>query len=281
MATDDDRKVEIVEMTDIVSKEEQAVLEKITGGSWKKYARVTMAALGILPWVGSLLGAAATLSSENDQEDTTKLLFLWIKEHEIKLKELNVTLNSIFGRFESFGVRIKQRIESEEYLGLVRKTFKKWDEAETLEKRDMLRKLITNAGGITVVKDDWVRMFLDWIEQYHELHFSIIAQIHQNPNITRKSMWMNIKGSIPKDNSAEADMFKLLIDDLTRGRVIRQKRETNSQGQFLKKQRREVRQSDFMESPFDDEDLYVLTELGTGFVQYVMDELTPQIGDGQ
>ena len=276
---DDDKKAEIVELTDIVSKEEQAVLEKIIGGGWKKYTRVTMAALGILPWVGSLLGAAATLSSENDQEDTTKLLFLWIKEHEIKLKELGATLNSIFGRFESFGERINQRIESEEYLGLVRKTFKKWDEAETLEKREMLRKLITNAGGITIVQDDWVRMFLDWIEQYHELHFSIIAQIHQNPNITRKAMWMNVKGNIPKDNSAEADMFKLLIDDLTRGRVIRQKREANRQGQFYKKQRREARQSDFMESPFDDEDQYVLTELGTGFVQYVMNELTPQIGD--
>ncbi|KKQ21422.1 MAG: hypothetical protein US36_C0020G0005 [Candidatus Wolfebacteria bacterium GW2011_GWC1_37_10] len=280
MAPDADKKAEIIKTAGIVSKEERAVLEKITGGSWKKYTRVTMAALGILPWVGSLLGAAATLSSENDQEDTTKLLFLWIKEHEIKLKELGATLNSIFGRFESFGERINTRIESEEYLGLVRKTFKKWDEAETLEKREMLRKLITNAGGITVVQDDWVRMFLDWIEQYHELHFSIIAQIHQNPGITREAMWMNVKGSIPKDNSAEADMFKLLIDDLTRGRVIRQKREVNSQGQFYKKQRREARQSDFMESPFDDEDPYVLTELGTGFVQYVMNELTPQIGDG-
>lgn len=279
MAIGDEKKVEIVNTGDLISKEEQAVLEKITGGNWKKYTRVTMAALGILPWVGSLLGATATLSSENDQEDTTKLLFLWIKEHEIKLKELGATLNSIFDRFESFGERIDKRIESEEYLNLVRKTFKKWDEAETLEKRDMLRKLITNAGGITVVQDDWVRMFLDWIEQYHELHFSIIAQIHQNQNITRKAMWMNVKGSIPKDNSAEADMFRLLIDDLTRGRVIRQKRETNSQGQFYKKQRRESRLSDFIESPFDDEDQYVLTELGAGFVQYVMNELTPQIED--
>lgn len=278
---EDDKNIEIKAVDiDVVSKEEQAVLEKIVGGNWKKYTRVTMAALGILPWVGSLLGAAATLSSENDQEDTAKLLFLWIKEHEIKLKELGATLNSIFDKFESFGERINQRIESEEYLGLVRKTFKKWDGAETLEKRGMLRKLITNAGGITIVQDDWVRMFLDWIEQYHELHFSIIAQIHQRPNITRRAMWMNIKGSIPKDNSAEADMFKLLIDDLTRGRVIRQKREVNSQGQFYKKQRREARQSDFMESPFDNEDPYELTELGTGFVQYVMNELTPQIEDG-
>lgn len=277
---EDDKKL-VKQTGDIVSKEEQAVLEKIIGGNWKKYTRVTMAALGILSWVGSLLGAAATLSSENDQEDTTKLLFLWIKEHEIKLKELGTTLNSIFGRFESFGERINARIESEEYLGLVRKTFKKWDEAETLEKREMLRKLITNAGGITVVQDDWVRMFLDWIEQYHELHFSIIAQIHKNPDITRRAMWMNIKGNIPRDNSAEADMFKLLIDDLTRGRVIRQKREVNGLGQFYKKQRREARQSDFMESPFDNEDPYELTELGTGFVQYVMNELTPQIGDGQ
>ena len=266
------------DLTETISDREKAVLEKITGGSWKKYTRVAMAALGIIPWVGSLLGAAATLSSENEQDVMTKLLFLWIKEHEVKLKELGITLNSIFTRFESFGDRIKERIDSEEYLSLIRMTFKKWDESATFEKKEMLRKLITNAGGISIVQDDWVRMFLNWIELYHELHFQIIAQIHKNPGITRKTMWMNIKGKIPMDSSAEADMFKLLIDDLTRGRVIRQKRNVNSRGQFLKKTpQRGVNTSIIMDSPFDDIDPYVLTELGVGFVQYVMNELTPQI----
>jgi hypothetical protein len=187
---------------EIISKEEQAVVEKLIGGNWKKYGRVVMAALGILPWVGSVLSAAAALSSENDQDETNKLLFLWVKEHEIKLKELGKTLNEMFERFESFGDRIKERINSEEYIGLVRKTFKAWDKAETFEKKEMLRKLLTNAGGVTIAQDDWVNMFIEWIEKYHELHFKVIAEVYKKKNITRREIWINIKGSIPADNSA-------------------------------------------------------------------------------
>lgn len=262
----------------IISKEEQAALEAVSAAEWKKYTRVAMAALSSIPWVGSLIGAAATLSSENEQGNVNKITFIWIKEHEKKLKELSNTLNIIFERFEIFGDRINNRIESEEYMSLVRGTFKRWDNSETIEKKEMLRKLITNAGGISIAQDDWVRMFLDWIEQYHELHFRVIGEIHKKSGITRREIWMNIKGEIPTDSSAEADLFKLLIDDLTRGRVIRQKRDINIQGQFLKKtpQPKGI-STNVMESPFDTQDPYVLTELGSGFVQYVMNELTPQI----
>lgn len=267
---------------EVLSKEEQAILEKLTGGKWEKYGRIAMAALGSLSWVGAILGAAATLSSEKDQGETNQLLFLWVKEHEIKLKELGKTLNSVFTQFESFGDRIKERIESDEYINLVRKTFKIWDQAETSEKKEMLRKLITNAGGTSIVQDDWVRMFLDWIEKYHEFHFRIIAEVNNKSGITRRDMWMNIKGDIPRDDSAEADLFKLLIDDLTRGRVIRQQREVSGDGRFYKKTRQHNKPpSDFMESPFDSDDPYVLTDLGNGFVQYVMNELNPQIGEGK
>lgn len=265
----------------ILSETERALLDKITGGNWKKYTRVTMAALGILPWIGSILGAVATLSSENEQGETNRLLYLWIKEHELKLKELSLLLQSVFARFDAFGDRIKARVESDEYISLVRKSIKMWDHAETMEKKEMLRKIITNAGGISIVQDDWVRMFLEWIEEYHELHFKVIGEIHRNPGISRRQMWLNIKGIIPRDDSAEADLFKLLIDDLTRGRVIRQRREVNAVGQFYKKShQRRSSSSDFMESPFDTEDPYVLTELGSGFVSYVMNELNVQIESG-
>ncbi len=269
------------EETIILGEREQAALEAVTKGEWKKYTRVAMAALSSIPWVGSLIGAAATLSSENEQEKINQVIFLWVQEHQEKLRELATTLNAVFERFEKFGDRIEERIRSDEYISLVKGTFRRWDYAETMEKKEMLRKLITNAGGISIVQDDWVRMFLDWIEQYHELHFRVIAEIHSKPGITRREMWMNIKGSIPTDSSAEADLFKLLIDDLTRGRVIRQQRQINSQGEFLKKTSHgpKLPASSVMESPFDSKDPYVLTELGTGFVQYVMNELTPQIGN--
>lgn len=106
----------------IVSKEEQAVLEKIIGGNWKKYGRVAMAALGGIPWVGSILSAAATLSAENEQGRTNELLFLWVREHEVKLQELITDIRKIFERLEIFGDQIQERMESTEYLNLVRKT---------------------------------------------------------------------------------------------------------------------------------------------------------------
>ena len=265
----------------VVGNPEKALFEAIHGENWNKYYRVAMAALGSLSWIGAILSAGATLSAENEQGDINKLNFLWMKEHEEKLKDVIRILNEVFEKFKIFGDRIEKRINSEEYMSLVRGTFQRWDKAETLEKKEMFRKLITNAGGTTIVQDDWVRMFSEWIEQYNELHFRVIFEIHKRPGITRHDIWMNIKGKIPTDSSDEADMFKLLIDDLTRGRVIRQHRETNSEGRFYKKtpQPKGGNVSPFMESPFDSKDPYDLTELGSGFVQYVKNELTPQIED--
>lgn len=269
----------IKDTQDSVGDREDAVLQAVAGSEWKKYSRVAMAALSVLPWVGSLLGAAATLSGENEQGKTNKIMYLWVKEHEGRLKELGGTLGSMFEKFELFGNRIKERIESEEYVGLVRSTFKVWDRAETTEKKNMLRKLITNAGGVSISKDDLIKMFIGWIEKYDEFHFLVIREVHQNPNITRRQMWMNIRGDIPTDSSAEADLFKLLIDDLTQGRVIRQVRDIDLQGRFLKKQRQKGNSSDsgIMKSPFDNVEYYELTDLGTEFVSYVMNDLTLQI----
>ncbi|MFA4996467.1 MAG: hypothetical protein WC536_04995 [Patescibacteria group bacterium] len=263
----------------IVGKQEQAVLEAVTDGSWKKYARVAMAALGGVPWVGSVLSATATLSSENEQGKTNQVIFLWAKEHEQKLKELSVVLGDIFERFNSFGEEINQRLESTEYLSLVRTTFRKWDQAETYEKRGMLKKLITNSGVITLAQDDLVRLFLEWTEKYHEFHFIVIREIYKNPSITRGAIWENIRGETPREDSAEADLFKLLIRDLSTGGVIRQERETDYDGRFVKKRKSQngSGRSSTLESAFEDTKPYVLTGLGAQFVHYVMEDIAPQI----
>ncbi len=246
---------------EILSGNEREILERLLGSESLKYTRVSMAALSSLPWVGSVISAAAALSSENDQQDMNKFIYLWVKEHEEKLKQLSVDLNQIFGRFKEFGDRINKRIESEEYIALVKATFSKWDQAETLEKRNMLRKLITNAGGISIVQDDWVRFFLDWIEKYHEFHFQVISKIYNHPRITRGEIWQNLRGEIPEERSAEADLFRLLIRDLSTGGVIRQESTSKGKGK----------------SAFDRTDPYILTELGSQFVHYVMDDLSIQI----
>jgi hypothetical protein len=267
----------------IVGRQEQAFLTAINNGSWKKYARIAMAALGGVPWVGGVLSATATLSSENEQGKTNQVIFLWAKEHEQKLKELSVVLGEIFERFNSFGEEVNQRLESTEYLTLVRTTFRKWDQAETYEKRGMLKKLITNSGVIALAQDDLVRLFIEWTEKYHEFHFVVIREIYKNPSITRGAIWENIRGETPREDSAEADLFKLLIRDLSTGGVIRQERETDYDGRFVKKRRSQVGfgRSSTLESAFEDTKPYVLTGLGAQFVHYVMEDIAPQITDSK
>lgn len=271
----------IVPEPTVLGKHEQAALEAVTGGEWKKYTRVAMAALGGIPWVGSVLSAAATLSAENEQGRTNQIMFLWVQEHEQKFKELGVTLNSIFERFSSFGDEVNTRLESTEYLTLVRKTFRLWDQAETHEKKEMFKKLITNSGVITLAQDDLVRLFLEWIEKYHEFHFAVIREIYKTRGITRGGIWERIRGEEPREDSAEADLFKLLIRDLSTGGVIRQEKETNSLGQFVRKTRSKgTARSSVYESAFEDTKPYVLTELGAQFLHYVMEDIAPQIGNG-
>lgn len=182
---------------------------------------------------------------------------------------------------DNFGDEIQERIESPEFLALVRKNFRSWDEADTKEKKQMLKKLITNAGAIKLCSDDLVRLFIAWIDQYHELHFSVIKEIYRDPGITRGEMWDVIRGQRPRDDSAEADLFRLLIRDLSTGGVIRQERETDAYGRFQRKRRTgqsRAAASGVMESAFEETKPYVLTELGKQFVHYVMEDVAPQLG---
>jgi hypothetical protein len=261
--------------------EEQAVLKRVSGGEWTKYAHVVMAALSSLPWVGSVISAAQTLTGENAEEGLDRAMYMWVKVHEEKLKDVFETLQKVFERFESFGERVEDRINSNEYLSLVRKTFDQWDHAETTEKKEMLRKLITNAGGLQMAQDDLVRMFLDWIDTYHEFHFFVISEVYKHAGITRREIWMNVRGSLPRDDSDEADLFRLLIRDLSTGGVIRQERETDHQGRFLKQQARHPGRgqgSSVMESAFESTKGYELTALGRQFVHYVLTDLATPIG---
>ena len=120
-----------------------------------------------------------------------------------------------------------------------------------------------------------------WIDQYHEAHFSVIREIYHDPGITRGEIWDKIRGPRPRDDSAEADLFRLLIRDLSTGGVIRQERETDVYGRFQRKRRTgqsHAAASGVMESAFEETKPYVLTELGKQFVHYVMDDVVPQLG---
>ena len=262
-----------------VEKVKNEIDRILQGEKRRKYSRFVLAALGSIPWVGGFLGATAALDAEKEQGQINELLRGWLEEHKNKIDELRKTLSVIFARFEKFGEEIQERVESPQYLDLIRKGFRSWDQADTHEKRDLIRKLLTNAGATKLCPDDLVRLFIDWIDQYHEAHFSVIKEIYKSPGITRAEIWDKIHGEIPKEDSSEADLYKLLIRDLSMGSVIRQHRETNYDGQFIKKKTKKPKSSSgILQSAFDNAEPYELTELGKQFVHYTMQEIVPRIG---
>jgi hypothetical protein len=241
---------------------------------------IALAALGSIPWVGGVLAAAATFKFDESGVRQDTLHTQWLHEHQQRLRDLRATLEGIFTRLDSLGDDIEERIESPEYLGLVRKTFRQWDQADTEEKRQLIVHLITNAAGTRVCSDDILRLFLDWIDLYHEAHFAVIRQIYTNPGPTRYDIWVGVYGeNVPRDDSAEADLYRMLIRDLSMGGVIRQPRDTDMQGRFRKKTTppRRLSRSTTMESAFEDTKQYVLTELGGQFVHYTMNELVVRL----
>jgi hypothetical protein len=270
-----------VEDTEFVEPSQDALIARLSAGKGRKYVRFVAAALGSIPWVGGFIAASANLSAEREQQSVNELQRMWLEEHKVKIKQLSATFADIFVRLENFGDEVEQRIESPEYLALVRKAFRSWDEADTEDKKQMFKKLITNAGAIKLCPDDLIRLFLHWIEQYHETHFIVIKEIYRHPNITRAHVWDNIHGPRPREDSSEADLFRYLIRDLSTGGVIRQARETDMSGQFLRKDTRgqtHQNPSRVMESAFESTKPYVLTELGKKFVHYVMEDVVSQIG---
>ena len=251
---------------------------QLKSGSARKYARFLVSAFGSLPWVGGLIAAAAALSGENDQSRVNDLQKQWLESHETKIRELMEDLATITARLDKFGAVAEQRVNDQNYLTLARQAFQVWDKAATREKRDLVRTLLLNAGATTLASDAVGRLFIDWIDKYHEAHFAVIKAIYKEPGITRNAIWSQIRGTEVREDSADADLFKLLMRDLSTGGVLRQERPTTGDGDFIAKQRGPRRPAArTLKSAFDDSEPYVLTALGEQFVHYCISDLAPQL----
>jgi hypothetical protein len=266
---------------DIVVESIKAEIEKASPTQKQRiFEAIALAALGSIPWIGGVLAAAATYKFGSTDIQRDELFKQWLDEHQAKLQMLRSTLNEMSGRLEGLGSEIEERISSEQYLALVRKAFRQWDEADTEEKRRLLVNLITNAAGVRIVSDDILRLFLDWLDRYHEFHFAVIREVYKNKGPTRYDIWVAVYGeNVPQDSSADADLYKLLMRDLNIGEVIRIARETDGFGRFKAKPRAPRRASGagVLESAFEDTKPWVLTELGKQFVHYTMTEAVARI----
>jgi len=242
----------------------------------KKGARFILSALSSIPWVGGFLSASSALHSEIEQGKVNSLQQLWLEEHQEKINYLAETIFEIISRLENFP-ESEERLESEEYLTLVKKGFRVWDKSDTNDKKDIIRKLLTNAGAKELCTDDLVRLFIDWIELFHEAHFVVIKEIYQNLGITRGKIWDKVNETRPPENSAQADLYKMLFRDLSTSGVIRQHKPVNAYGQFIKQPPKKRGITSTHKSAFDDSEPYELTELGEQFVQYALNEVVPKI----
>jgi hypothetical protein len=251
----------------------------LQAGAGPKLARFALACLGGVPFVGGALGGAAGFWSEAEQARLNKLFAAWLKFQEQELREIGVTLMEVMARLDTNDPEIQKRIESPEYLSLVRKCFRDWSAAESEEKRQLIRNLLCNAAAFKLAKDEVVKLFIKWIEDYSEAHFAVIREVYKHPGSTRRDIWRHIHGAEVREDSAEADLFRLLVHDLSVGRVVRQHREKDYQGNFLKERskRSPARPSRVMTSAFEDDKEYELTELGKQFVHYTMNEIVPKL----
>ena len=252
-------------------------------GSGAKAARGALQIVGgAVPMVGGILSALAGAWSEREQAKVNRFFEQWVKMLEDEIREKEATVIEIMSRVDLQDEEIAARVESKEFQSLVKKTFRDWAGVESEEKRVLIRNILSNAAASTLSSDDVVRMFIDWIGQYSELHFQVIGAIYNSGGISRGAIWRKIGKGRVREDSADADLYKLLFRDLSMGSVIRQHRETDYHGNFIakapvKRSASSAGGDKTLVSAFDEEDQYVLTDLGQQFVHYAMTELPPRI----
>lgn len=267
-------------MIDDASEQFKKQLDDVLShGGGPRAARFALACLGAIPGIGGAIAGIAGSWSEQEQAEFNRIFSAWLKLQEDEIREIGLTIFEVMTRLDQNDEKIRKRIESPEYLRLVKKCFRDWSAAESEEKRRLIRNLLTNAAGAKICPDDVINMFITWIDMYSEAHFAVIREIFKSPGTTRQQIWNTIHGEPVREDSAEADLFKLLIHDLSTGRVIRQHRTVDYYGRFIKPEpkRRTGPASQVLASAFDDEKQYELTELGKQFVHYTMNEIVPRI----
>jgi hypothetical protein len=254
--------------------------DSLTRGYGPRITRFAMAVLGgAIPVLGGAVSGAGSAWSESEQDHFNRVAASWLRMQKDEIKEIGVTIAEILARLDLNDENVRKRIESAEYLALLKKSFRDWSAAESEAKRILIRNLLTNAAVNRICTDDVVRLFIQWIDYYSETHFKVIQHVYKNEGCTRAEIWQGIDGKRVREDSAEADLFRLLIHDLSTGHVVRQHRQKDYYGNYLKATPQRGRPSTgTMTSAFEGEKGYELTELGKQFVRYTMEGVMPRIG---
>jgi len=251
------------------------------GGKIAKISRGALQAIGgAVPFAGGVFSAIAGAWSEGEQEKVNRFFEHWVRMLQDEIKEKEETIIEIMARLDLQDEAISARVESKEYQSLVKKTFREWAGAESEGKRVFIRNILSNAAASQVSSVDVVRLYIDWINQYSEMHFQVIGAVYNSDGITRGAIWRKIGKGQVREDSADADLYKLLFRDLSTGGIIRQHRDVDRFGNFISKptvRRPKGSGPKPQISAFDENEGYDLTELGRQFVHYAMSELPTKI----
>ena len=248
-----------------VSKVSRTALEVVGGG---------------VPFASGIFTAIAGAWSKSEQDKANRFFEHWLRMLQDELKEKEETIIEIMARLDLQDEAVSERIESVEYQSLVKKTFREWSCAESDEKREFIRNILANAASCEVSSDDVLRMFIDWINRYSELHFQVIAAIYNSNGISRGGIWRKIGKGEVREDSADADLYKLLFRDLSTGGIIRQYKPRDSMGNVIPQSRERRPKGSGPKPPvsaFDEKETYELTALGDQFIHYAMTDLPTRI----
>jgi hypothetical protein len=189
---------------------------------------------GAVPFAGGLLSAIAGAWSEGEQQKLNRFIKHWMQMVADEIREQEQTIVEIMARLNLNDEQVAERVESKEYQSLLKKTFREWAGAESEDKRVLIRNILANAAASSMTSDDVIRMFVDWVRTFSVLHFKVIGAIYNSAGITGRGIWEKIGKAPVREDSADADLFKLLVRDLSTGGIIRQHRETDYTGRYLK-----------------------------------------------
>jgi len=109
---------------------------------------------GAIPLLGGAVSGAAGAWSEKEQDHFNRVAASWLQLQKDEIKEIGVTIAEILTRLDLNDEDIRKRIESPEYLSLLKKCFRDWSAAESEAKRILVRNLLSNAAVNKICTDD-------------------------------------------------------------------------------------------------------------------------------
>ncbi|MDR0484009.1 MAG: hypothetical protein LBH40_01845 [Alphaproteobacteria bacterium] len=238
---------------------------------------------GLIPYGGGFFSALAGHLGEKEQDKINDFLNFQIQMLKDEWKEKEFTFAEITQRLDWQDDIISHKVSSEEFQSLCKKAFRDWGAIGSEDKRKYVRNVLVNSASDNQTGYEIVKLFLDWIQKYSDLHFNIMKIIYNKDGITRYDIWKDLYPNIniPREDSQEADLYKLIIRDLSTGGIIRQYKEVNYRGEFIKNGPTGSKipngNSSTMKSAFDNEENYVLTKLGQDFIHFATNEITPKL----